>query len=67
MKNVDVESIKRVFDEEETVQLAVLLWLNRQRVDIFGLPAEVSSIVSKACDNPHVLYATLGAVVKAGK
>jgi hypothetical protein len=27
----------------------------------------VKNIVSKACDNPHVLYATLGAVVKAGK
>jgi len=67
MKGVDVKSVKSKFDEEETVRLAVLLWLNRQRGDIFGLPAEVSSIVSKACDNPHVLYATLGAVVKASK
>jgi hypothetical protein len=67
MKDVDVKSIKSKFDKDKMLRLAVLLWLNRQRVDILGLPAEVSSIVSKACDNPHVLYATLGAVVKAGK
>jgi len=67
VKDEDVESIKSEFDKYKIVQLAVLLWLNRQRGDIFGLPAKVSSIVSKACDNPHVLYATLGAVVKAGK
>ena len=67
MKDEDVESIKSEFDNYKIVQLAVLLWLNRQRGDIFGLPDKVSSIVSKACDNPHVLYATLGAVVKAGK
>lgn len=66
MKDVNVKSIKSEFDNYKIVQLAVLLWLNRQRGDIFGLPDKVS-IVSKACDNPHVLYATLGAVVKAGK
>jgi hypothetical protein len=67
MKDVDVNSIKSEFDKNKMVQLAVLLWLNRQRVDTFGLPAKVSSIVSKACDNPHVRYATLGAVVKVAK
>jgi len=67
VKDVYVKSVKSEFDKDKIVQLAVLLWLNRQRVDIFGLPAEVSSIVSKACDSPHVRYATLGAVVKAGK
>jgi len=67
MKDVNVKSIKSDFDKYKIVQLAVLLWLNRQRGDIFGLPDKVKSIVSKACDNPHVLYATLGAVVKAGK
>lgn len=67
VKDEDVESIKSEFDKYKIVQLAVLLWLNRQRGDIFGLPDKVKNIVSKACDNPHVLYATLGAVVKAGK
>jgi len=67
MKYVNVNSVKSEFDKNKMVQLAVLLWLNRQRGDIFGLPDKVKNIVSKACDNPHVLYATLGAVVKAGK
>jgi hypothetical protein len=67
MKDINVKSVKSKFDENVTVRLVALLWLNRQRVDIFGLPAEVKNIVSKACDNPHVLYTTLGAIVKAGK
>ena len=67
MKDADVKSVKRKFDENVTVRLVALLWLNRQCMGASYLPAAVKNIVSKACDNPHVLYATLGAVVKAGK
>jgi hypothetical protein len=67
IKDADVKSVKSKFDENVTVRLVALLWLNRQCIYISHLPVEVKNIVSKACDNPHVLYATLGAVVKAGK
>lgn len=67
MKDADVKSVKSKFDEKVIVRLVALLWLNGQHVGASYLPAEVKNIVSKACDNPHVLYATLGAVVKAGK
>ncbi len=66
-KDADVKSVKRKFDENVTVRLVALLWLNGQRVDDSYLPAEVKKVVSKAGDNPHVLYATLGAVVKVAK
>jgi cytidylate kinase len=67
VKDINVKSVKREFDEKVIVRLAALLWLNGQRVDDSYLPAEVKNIVSKACDNPHVRYATLGAVVKVAK
>jgi len=67
VKDADVKSVKSEFDEKVIVQLVALLWLNRQCMGTSYLPAEVKNIVLKACDNPHVLYATLGAVVKAGK
>jgi hypothetical protein len=67
VKDTDVKSVKRKFDEKVIVRLAALLWLNGQRVGDSYLPAAVKNIVSKACDNPHVLYATLGAVVKVAK
>ena len=67
IKDADVKSVKSKFDEIVTVRLAALLWLNGQHMDASYLPAEVKNIISKACDNPHVRYATLGAVVKAAK
>jgi len=67
MKDINVKSVKSEFDEKVIVRLVALLWLNGQRMDVSYLPAAVKNIVSKACDNPHVLYATLGAVVKVAK
>ena len=67
VKGINVESVKSEFDKKVIVRLAALLWLNGQRVDDSYLPAEVKNIVSKAGDNPHVRYATLGAVVKIAK
>ncbi|MFZ8810756.1 MAG: hypothetical protein ACO2PN_21935 [Pyrobaculum sp.] len=67
MKDINVKSVKSEFDEYVTVRLAALLWLNGQRMDASYLPPAVKNIVSKACDNPHVIYATLGAVVKVAK
>jgi hypothetical protein len=67
IKDADVKSVKSKFDENVTVRLVALLWLNGQCMGVSYLPAEVKNIISKACDNPHVLYATLGAVVKAAK
>jgi hypothetical protein len=67
VKDIDVKSVKSKFDEKVIVRLVALFWVNGQRVGDSYLPAEVKNIVSKACDNPHVLYATLGVVVKAGK
>ena len=67
VKDINVESVKRKFNENVIVRLAALLWLNGQHVGDSYLPVAVKNIVSKACDNPHVLYATLGAVVKVAK
>jgi hypothetical protein len=67
VKDINVNSVKSEFDKKVTVRLVALLWLNGQRVGDSYLPAEVKNIVSRACDNPHVLYATLGAVVKVAK
>jgi|GEM_PF-3145571 hypothetical protein len=67
VKGMNVESVKSEFDKKVIVRLAALLWLNGQRVDDSYLPAAVKNIVSNAGDNPHVRYATLGAVVKVAK
>jgi len=67
IKDSNVKSVKSRFDENVTVRLVALLWLNGQSMGASYLPAEVKNIISKACDNPHVLYATLGAVVKIAK
>jgi hypothetical protein len=67
MKDINVESVKNEFDKKVIVRLVALLWLNGQRVDDSYLPVAVKKVVSKACDNPHVRYATLGAVVKVAK
>ena len=67
MKDINVKSVKSEFDEKVIVRLVALLWLNGQRMDASYLPPAVKNIVSKACDNPHVIYATLGAVVKVAK
>ncbi len=66
LKDINVEPVKNEFNKV-IVRLVVLLWLNGQRVDDSYLPAEVKKVVSKAGDNPHVRYATLGAVVKVAK
>ncbi len=67
MKDINVKSVKSEFDKNVIVRLVALLWVNGQCMGTSYLPAAVKNIVSKACDNPHVLYATLGAVVKVAK
>ncbi len=67
VKDINVKSVKSEFDKNVIVRLVALLWLNGQCIGTSYLPAEVKNIVSKACDNPHVRYATLGAVVKVAK
>ena len=67
VKDINVKSVKSEFDEKVIVQLVALLWLNGQCMGTSYLPPAVKNIVSKAGDNPHVRYATLGAVVKVAK
>jgi hypothetical protein len=59
--------VKNKFSEDRRAQLAALLWLNKFCAHAIPLPEKVRDVVSRACDNPHVRYAVLGAVVKAGK